>query len=72
MITLYIFLYFFIGFIYGCFYRAFIGDTPSLGEFFLYPVFILVRIMKYAIIAIIFVIKEIIFGFKELGKIIID
>lgn len=72
MITLYIFLYFFIGFIYGCFYRAFMGDTPSLGEFLLYPVFVLVRFIKYVIIAAIFVIKEIILGFKELGKIIID
>lgn len=72
MITLYIFFYFFIGFIYCCFYRAFMGDIPSLGEFLLYPVFVLVRFIKYVIIAVIFVIKEIILGFKELGKIIID
>lgn len=72
MITLYIFLYFFIGFIYGCFYRAVMGDTPSLGEFFLYPIFILVRLIKYIAIGILFIIKEIFSAFKDLGKIIID
>ena len=47
-------------------------DLPSVGEMILCPLFVLVRLIKYMMIGIIFIVKEILFGFKELGKIIID
>lgn len=72
MIALYIYFYFIIGLIYGAFYRVFTDDLPSIGEVILWPVFIAIRLIKYTTIAVIFVIKEILLAFKELGKVIID
>ena len=72
MITLCIYLYLVFLFIYAVIYKIVKGDLPSVGEIILCPLFVLVRFIKYIMIGIIFIIKEILFGFKELGKIIID
>ena len=72
MITLCIYLYLVFLFIYAVIYKIVKGDLPSVGEMILCPLFILVRLIKYMMIGIIFIVKEILFGFKELGKIIID
>ena len=72
MITLCIYLYLVFLFIYGVIYKIVKGDLPSVGEMILCPLFVLVRLIKYMMIGIIFIVKEILFGFKELGKIIID
>ena len=72
MIAIYIFFYLVLLFIYSVIYKAITNDLPSVGEMILCPLFVVVRFIKYMIIGIIFIIKEIIFGFKELGKIIID
>lgn len=65
MIALYIFLYFLIGLMYGAFYKAFAYDLPNIGEMLLWPVFIAIRLIIYMIIAVYFVINEIIFAFKD-------
>ena len=67
-----IFLYLTILFVYSVIYKIVKGDLPSVGEMILCPLFVAVRVIKYIILGIIFIIKEILFGFKELGKIIID
>ena len=72
MIAICIFIYLTMLFIYSVIYKAVKNDLPSVGEMILCPVFVAVRSIKYIIIGIIFIIKEILFGFKELGKIIID
>ena len=72
MIALYIFCYFVLLLIYGATYKAFTGDLPSIGEMILWPIFVVVRFIKYVMIGIIFIIKEILLAFKELGKVIID
>ena len=72
MITLCIYLYLVFLFIYAVIYKIVKGDLPSVGEMILCPLFVLVRLIKYMMIGIIFIVKEILFGFKELGKIIID
>ena len=67
-------IYFYLAFlfIYAVTYKVVKGDLPSVGEMILCPLFVLVRFIKYIMIGIIFIIKEILSGFKELGKIIID
>lgn len=72
MIAICIFFYLVLLFIYSVIYKAITNDLPSVGEMILCPLFIVVRFIKYMIIGIIFIIKEILLGFKELGKIIID
>lgn len=72
MIALCIFCYFVLLLIYGATFKAFTDDLPSIGEMILWPVFTVVRLIKYIIIGILFIIKEIILAFKDLGKIIID
>ena len=72
MIAICIFFYLVLLFIYSVIYKAITNDLPSVGEMILCPLFVVVRFIKYMMIGIIFIIKEIIFGFKELGKIIID
>ena len=72
MIAICIFFYLVLLFVYSVIYKVVTNDLPSVGEMILCPLFIVVRFIKYMIIGIIFIIKEIIFGFKELGKIIID
>ena len=72
MIAICIFFYLVLLFIYSVIYKAITNDLPSVGEMILCPLFIVVRFIKYMMIGIIFIIKEILFGFKELGKIIID
>lgn len=72
MIAICIFFYLVLLFVYSVIYKAITNDLPSVGEMILCPLFVVVRFIKYMIIGIIFIIKEIIFGFKELGKIIID
>ena len=72
MMAICIFIYLTMLFVYSVIYKAVKNDLPSVGEMILCPLFVAVRFIKYIIIGIIFVIKEILFGFKELGKIIID
>ena len=72
MLAICIFLYLVFLFLYSVIYKAVTNDLPSVGEMILCPLFVLVRFIKYVMIGIIFIIKEILFGFKELGKIIID
>lgn len=72
MIALYIFCYFILLLIYGATYKAFTDDLPSIGEMILWPIFIVIRLMKYIGIGVLFIIKEILLAFKELGKVIID
>ena len=72
MIAICIFFYLVLLFVYSVIYKAITNDLPSVGEMILCPLFVVVRFIKYMIIGIIFIIKEIRFGFKELGKIIID
>ena len=72
MIAICIFFYLVLLFIYSVIYKAITNNLPSVGEMILCPLFVVVRFIKYMMIGIIFIIKEIIFGFKELGKIIID
>lgn len=72
MIAICIFFYLLLLFIYSVIYKAITNDLPSVGEMILCPLFVVVRFIKYMMIGIIFIIKEILFGFKELGKIIID
>ena len=72
MIAICIFFYLVLLFIYSAIYKAITNDLPSVGEMILCPLFVVVRFIKYMMIGIIFIIKEILFGFKELGKIIID
>ena len=72
MIAICIFFYLVLLFIYSVIYKAITNDLPSVGEMILCPLFIVVRFIKYMMIGIIFIIKEILLGFKELGKIIID
>ena len=72
MIAICIFFYLVLLFVYSVIYKAITNDLPSIGEMILCPLFVVVRFIKYMIIGIIFIIKEILFGFKELGKIIID
>lgn len=59
-------------FVYTVIYKVVTNDLPSVGEMILCPLFVAVRFIKYMMIGIIFIIKEILFGFKELGKVIID
>ena len=72
MIILCIYFYLVFLFIYAVIYKIVKGDLPSVAEMILCPLFVLVRLIKYMMIGIIFIVKEILFGFKELGKIIID
>ena len=72
MIAICIFFYLVLLFIYSVIYKAITNDLPSVGEMILCPLFVVIRFIKYIMIGIIFIIKEILFGFKELGKIIID
>lgn len=72
MMSICIFLYLVMLFVYSVIYKLVKGDLPSVGEMILCPLFVAVRFIKYMMIGIIFIIKEIIFGFKELGKVIID
>ena len=72
MIAICIFFYLLLLFIYSVIYKAITNDLPSVGEMILCPLFVVVRFIKYMMNGIIFIIKEILFGFKELGKIIID
>ena len=72
MIILCIYFYLVFLFIYAVIYKLVKGDLPSVGEMILCPLFVAVRFIKYMMIGIIFIIKEILFGFKELGKVIID
>ena len=72
MIAICIFFYLVLLFVYSVIYKVVTNDLPSVGEMILCPLFVVVRFIKYMIIGIIFIIKEIRFGFKELGKIIID
>ena len=72
MIAICIFFYLVLLFIYSVIYKAITNDLPSVGEMILCPLFVVVRFIKYMMTGIIFIIKEILFGFKELGKIIID
>lgn len=72
MIAICIFIYLTMLFIYSVIYKVVTNDLPSIGEMILCPLFVAVRFIKYIIIEIIFIIKEILFGFKELGKVIID
>lgn len=72
MIAICIFFYLLLLFIYSIIYKVITNDLPSVGEMILCPLFVVVRFIKYMMIGIIFIIKEILFGFKELGKIIID
>ena len=72
MIAIYIFFYLVLLFVYSVIYKVVTNNLPSVGEMILCPLFVVVRFIKYMIIGIIFIIKEIRFGFKELGKIIID
>ena len=72
MIAICIFFYLVLLFVYSVIYKVVTNDLPSVGEMILCPLFVVVRFIKYMIIGIIFIIKEILFGFKELGKIIID
>ena len=72
MVTICILLYLVMLFVYSVIYKAVTNDLPSVGEMILCPLFIAVRFIKDMMIGIIFIIKEILLGFKELGKIIID
>ena len=72
MIAICIFFYLVLLFVYNVIYKVVTNNLPSVGEMILCPLFVVVRFIKYMIIGIIFIIKEIRFGFKELGKIIID
>ena len=72
MIILCIYFYLVFLFIYAVIYKLVKCDLPSVGEMILYPLFVAVRFIKYMMIGIICIIKEILFGFKELGKVIID
>lgn len=72
MMSICIFLYLLMVFVYSAIYKIVKGDLPSVGEMILCPLFVAVRFIKYIMIGIIFIIKEILFGFKELGKVIID
>lgn len=72
MIAICIFFYLVLLFVYSVIYKVVTNNLPSVGEMILCPLFVVVRFIKYMIIGIIFIIKEIRFGFKELGKIIID
>ena len=72
MIILCIYFYLVFLFIYAVIHKLVKGDLPSVGEMILCPLFVAVRFIKYIMIGIIFIIKEILFGFKELGKVIID
>ena len=72
MIAICIFFYLVLLFVYSVIYKVVTNNLPSVGEMILCPLFVVVRFIKFMIIGIIFIIKEIIFGFKELGNIIID
>lgn len=72
MMSICIFLYLLMVFVYSAIYKIVKGDLPPVGEMILCPLFVAVRFIKYIMIGIIFIIKEILFGFKELGKVIID
>ena len=72
MIAICIFFYLVLLFVYSVIYKVVTNNLPSVGEMILCPLFVVVRFIKFMIIGIIFITKEIIFGFKELGKIIID
>lgn len=50
---------------YGAFYKAFAYDLPNIGEMLLWPIFIAIRLIIYMIIAVYFIINEIIFAFKD-------
>lgn len=72
MMSICIFIYLVMLFVYTVIYKVVTNDLPSVGEMILCPLFVAVRFIKYMMIGIIFIIKEILFGFKELGKVIID
>ena len=72
MLAICIFLYLTMLFVYSVIYKLVKGDLPSVGEMILCPLFVVIRFIKYMMVGIIFIIKEILFGFKELGKVIID
>lgn len=72
MMAICIFIYLTMLFVYSVIYKVVTNDLPSIGEMILCPLFVLVRFIKYMMIGIIFIIKENLFGFKELGKVIID
>lgn len=72
MMAICIFIYLTMLFVYSVIYKVVTNDLPSIGEMILCPLFVVIRFIKYMMIGIIFIIKEILFGFKELGKIIID
>ena len=72
MMAICIFIYLTMLFVYSVIYKVVTNDLPSIGEMILCPLFVAVRFIKYMMIGIIFIIKENLFGFKELGKVIID